>query len=124
MLVIELVQALARNMRNEHEGTLKICMYCKVAWEMITADRLKANQYETYGRSKVSNMLEIEQKRCNSNACMKNQQKNEELNNSKVKLTVPKCDKKSKEERIKCKEQCKNECVIFKGSASLNLRHR
>ena len=35
LVVLDLVQALARSMRNENEGALKIRVDCKVVWAML-----------------------------------------------------------------------------------------
>ena len=40
LIVLDLVQKVARNTRNEHENALKMNVDCKVVWAMLTADSL------------------------------------------------------------------------------------
>ena len=48
----------------------------------------------------------------------------EEASNSKGKMMVLKCDKKSKEERAKREEQYKNKRIGARGNIGLRLRNR
>ena len=48
----------------------------------------------------------------------------EETHTSKGKIIVLKCDLKSKEERVKCEEQHKNERIAVRGNIGLQFRNR
>ena len=45
-------------------------------------------------------------------------------NHSKGKMMVLECDKKSKEERVKCEDQCRSERVGVRGNIGLRFRNK
>ena len=91
-----MVQIVARNMRNENEGALKTHMNCEVLWQILTADRLKANQHVMDGGSIISKMLEKwnESKVQFEHVHVKTTKKVEETHDIKGEMTVLECDKK------------------------------
>ena len=73
---------------------------------MLTNDMLKANNCAMDGVSNASKTLEIERKPKVQLDCehSKNSKYDEQVKNNEGKLMVIKCDKISKEERIKCEK--------------------
>ena len=55
---------------------------------------------------------------------VKTTKEGKEINNSRVKFIVLKCDKKTKEESIKCEDQHKNERISFVGHVTLKFKNR
>ena len=49
LIVLDLVRIVAQNMMHGNEGALKIHLYCKVVWEILTTNRLKSSQCEMDG---------------------------------------------------------------------------
>ena len=55
---------------------------------------------------------------------MKTTKEAEEIDNSKGKIMLLKCDLKSKEERVQCEDKCENERAGAKGNIGLQCRNR
>ena len=55
--MLDLVETVAKNMKNENEGALKTHVDCKTAWYFLTDDMLKANQHAMDGGSIMSKIL-------------------------------------------------------------------
>ena len=63
LIILDLVKTMAQNVAQDGAGLLNTCTYCKVVWEMLTVDRLKARQCALDGGSTISKIIEIEKKR-------------------------------------------------------------
>ena len=126
LIVLDLAEIVDMNIRNENEGVLKTHMDCKVAWELLTDDMLKDNQFAMDRGSIISKILEIEREsRVQFEYThAKTKKQVEEDINGKGTLMVIKCDNKSKEEMIKREEQHKNEIMGVLGNIILQHRHR
>ena len=96
--MLDLVETVARNMKNWNEGALKTHTNCKKAWGLLTDDMFKANQHAMDGGSIMSKSLEVERKIKVQfeDMCVKTTKDDEEVNIIKGKWMVTKCDKKSK----------------------------
>ena len=60
-IVLDLVQIVGKNVRNENKGALKTHLDYKVVLEILTTDRIKTNQCAIDRGSATNKMLEIEQ---------------------------------------------------------------
>ena len=60
--MLDLVKTVTQNIGKDDAGLLNARAYFKVAWEILTDDRLKASQCSLDGGSAISKIVEIEKK--------------------------------------------------------------
>ena len=94
MVVLDVVQKVAKNTRNENEDALKAHIDCKVVWKMLTAHSLKSTQCKMDGGSIISKIIEIERESTVNfeHAHAKTTNELEDVDNSKGKISIFKCD--------------------------------
>ena len=108
LITLDLVKIVAHNIGKVDAGLLNTHTHthtnCKVEWELLTADRLKASQCALDAGSQISKIIEIENKRNIQFECMyvRTKQGIEAIEDIYGKKVVLECDDKSKEERLKC----------------------
>ena len=102
LITLDLVKIVAHNIGKVDAGLLNTHTDCKVEWELLTADRLKASQCALDAGSEISKIIEIENKRNIQFECMyvRTKQGIEAIEDIYGKKVVLECDDKSKEERL------------------------
>ena len=59
-VVLDLAQILVYNMKNTDKDSLKVHMYCKKAWELLTSDSLQSSYFSGDGGSIASETIASE----------------------------------------------------------------
>ena len=99
LMILDSVQMVAQTIGKDDAGSMNMHADCKLLWEFLTVNMIKASQRALNGGSTMSRNVEIKSNNKIQFECthVKTKQDSNENHNSKLKSMVLKCDVESKE---------------------------